>query len=101
MRRANKFIKDTDMRFFFSKSEINNIIVKYYINSNLDENYKKYFFFKFINRFHLNSSSARIVNRCILTCRAGGIVRKLKFSRMTFKQLADKGQINGFKRMSW
>ena len=101
MGHLHKLKKDYSMRFFFAKTEVYNVLFKYYMNTMLDTEYKKYFFYKFVNRFHLNSSSSRIVNRCLVTSRAGGIVRKSKFSRMTFKEFADKGQIPGLRRISW
>jgi small subunit ribosomal protein S14 len=93
-----KLKKDFMTRYFFNKNEINTIIFKYYLNSNLKLKYKKYIFYKYIYRFHLNSSVCRIVNRCLLTGRASGIVRKFMLSRMTFKDFADMGKICGVRR---
>jgi len=100
MGHIHKLNKDYTMRSFFSKREIYNILLKYYINTTIHDDYKKYFFYKFINRFHLNSSSSRVVNRCLLTSRAGGVVRKSKLSRMSFKEFVDKGQVPGMRRIS-
>jgi small subunit ribosomal protein S14 len=94
----HKLKKDLINRNFFKKSEMSNLVFKYYLNSNLDHKYKKYFFYKFVYKFHLNSSSSRIVNRCLLTGRAGGVVRKFMLSRITFKEFADMGQICGVRR---
>jgi hypothetical protein len=64
----HKIKKDKIMRNFFEKKELNNILLKYYINNNnIDINFKNSVFFKFLKNFHLNSSSSRIVNRCIMT----------------------------------
>jgi len=100
MGHVHKLNKDYNMRVFFKKNEISNVLFKYYINTTLDMHYKKYFFYKFINRFHLNSSSSRVVNRCLVTSRAGGVVRKSRLSRMTFKEFTDKGQLPGYRRLS-
>ena len=96
----HKLKKDLKTRQFFKKSEMKNIILKYYINTDIYIEYKKYFFFKFLKNFHLNSSSSRIVNRCVITGRAGGIVRKVRFSRMTFREFADMGKICGIKKVT-
>jgi small subunit ribosomal protein S14 len=93
-----KLKKDSMTRDFFKKNEMNNLLFKYYLNSNLDFKYKSYFFYKFLYRFHLNSSSSRVVNRCLITGRAGGIVRKVMLSRITFKEFAEMGQICGVRR---
>jgi len=101
MGHLHKLNKDYNMRFFFFKGELDNVVFKYYINTALDADYKKYMFYKFLNRFHLNSSSSRIVNRCLVTSRAGGIVRKYRLSRMTFKEFVDKSYMAGFRRITW
>ncbi len=67
----HKIKKDIVNREFFKKSEFNKIILKYYINNhNVDLDYKNLLFYKFIKNFHLNSSSSRIVNRCVFTGRS-------------------------------
>lgn len=94
----HKITKDKITRKFMAKNELNSIIVKYYINQEINNKQKAYIFFKFLNKFHLNSSSARIVNRCILTGRASWVLRKFKISRISFKELADNARIMGIRR---
>ena len=57
--------------------------------------------YKNLKKFHLNSSSSRIVNTCIHTGRSHWILRRFKLSRMTFKKLADYGELNGIRRATW
>jgi len=98
----HKINKDNITRQFFGKSELNKIILKYYINNtNINNDYKNLLFYKFIKNFHLNSSSARIVNRCIMTGKSTWVLRKFKLSRISFKELADYGKINGIRRATW
>jgi hypothetical protein len=66
----HKLKKDLINRKFFNKNEFNFIFLRYINNIDIDKKYKYYFFFKFLKKFHLNSSSSRIVNRCIITGRA-------------------------------
>lgn len=94
----HKIKKDFRNRLFFNKNEFNFIILKYYNNVDIDIKYKYYIFYKFLKQFHLNSSSSRIVNRCIMTGRANWSLRMFKISRMTFKEFADNGYINGVRR---
>jgi small subunit ribosomal protein S14 len=54
-----------------------------------------------LKKFHLNSSSSRIVNTCMHTGRSHWILRRFKLSRMTFKKLADHAQLNGIRRATW
>lgn len=48
-----------------------------------------------------DSSPTRLKNRCELTGRPRGIMRKFKLSRIAFRELAHKGQIPGVKKASW
>ena len=48
-----------------------------------------------------DSSPTRLHNRCEITGRPRGYLRKFKMSRITFRELAHKGQIPGVKKSSW
>lgn len=48
-----------------------------------------------------DSSPTRLKNRCELTGRPRGYLRKFKMSRIAFRELAYKGQIPGVKKSSW
>ncbi|QUG43136.1 30S ribosomal protein S14 [Psychrobacillus sp. INOP01] len=48
-----------------------------------------------------DSSPSRLKNRCELTGRPRGYMRKFNMSRITFRELAHKGQIPGVKKASW
>ena len=48
-----------------------------------------------------NASPCRIVNRCEVTGRRHGFLRRFKMSRITFRELASKGQIPGVTKSSW
>lgn len=48
-----------------------------------------------------NASPTRLHNRCELTGRPHGYLRKFKVSRIAFRELAYKGQIPGVKKASW
>ncbi|MEN1969743.1 30S ribosomal protein S14 [Lentibacillus sp. N15] len=48
-----------------------------------------------------DSSPTRLHNRCELTGRPRGYIRKFKMSRIAFRELAHKGQIPGVKKSSW
>lgn len=67
---SHKLNKDKNIRYFVIKNEINVNLMKYTMNSIDNIDYKKYVFYKFLKKFHLNSSSSRVVNRCIKTGRA-------------------------------
>tara|TARA_B100000530_G_scaffold120369_1_gene74894 strand:- start:407 stop:676 length:270 start_codon:yes stop_codon:yes gene_type:complete len=48
-----------------------------------------------------NASPCRVVNRCEVTGRRHGFLRRFKMSRITFRELASKGQIPGITKSSW
>ncbi|AKP46531.1 MULTISPECIES: 30S ribosomal protein S14 [Bacillus] len=48
-----------------------------------------------------DSSPTRLRNRCEITGRPRGYLRKFKMSRIAFREYAHKGQIPGVKKSSW
>ncbi|MFQ3583083.1 MAG: 30S ribosomal protein S14 [Chloracidobacterium sp.] len=48
-----------------------------------------------------NSSPVRVRNRCALTGRPRGYLRKFGLSRIKFRELALLGEIPGVKKASW
>ncbi|MFC7686081.1 30S ribosomal protein S14 [Ureibacillus sp. GCM10028918] len=48
-----------------------------------------------------DSSPTRLKNRCQVTGRPRGYLRKFKMSRIAFREYAHKGQIPGIKKSSW
>jgi small subunit ribosomal protein S14 len=54
-----------------------------------------------LSRLPRDSSPTRLHNRCKITGRPRGYLRKFKMSRISFRELAHKGQIPGVKKSSW
>ena len=48
-----------------------------------------------------NSSKNRVRNRCEITGRPRGYYRKLRMSRISFRELASSGKIPGMTKSSW
>ncbi|MCG7385392.1 30S ribosomal protein S14 [Paenibacillus sp. ACRRY] len=48
-----------------------------------------------------NASPTRLKNRCELTGRPRGYLRKFKVSRIVFRELAHQGQVPGVTKSSW
>ncbi|MCE4049167.1 MULTISPECIES: 30S ribosomal protein S14 [Bacillaceae] len=48
-----------------------------------------------------DSSPTRLKNRCEVTGRPRGYLRKFNMSRIAFREYAHKGQIPGVKKASW
>lgn len=54
-----------------------------------------------LNKMPRDSSRVRLRNRCQLTGRARGYLRKFKLSRLSFRELASMGMIPGVTKSSW
>lgn len=48
-----------------------------------------------------NSSATRLRNRCSITGRPRAFIRKFGLSRITFRELARKGELPGVTKSSW
>ncbi len=54
-----------------------------------------------LDKLPRNSSPVRLHNRCKLTGRPKGYMRKFGISRVTFRELASQGIIPGITKASW
>ena len=57
--------------------------------------------FEGLDKLPRNASPVRLHNRCKLTGRPKGYMRKFGISRVTFRELASKGMIPGVTKASW
>ena len=54
-----------------------------------------------LQKLPANSSKVRVHNRCGLTGRPRGYMRSFGISRVTFREMALSGKIQGVKKASW
>ncbi len=54
-----------------------------------------------LDKLPKNSSRVRLHNRCMLTGRPKGYMRKFGISRVTFREMASDGKIPGITKASW
>ena len=54
-----------------------------------------------LNKMPRDSSPIRVRNRCALTGRCRGFLRKFKLSRLVFREMASSGAIPGVTKSSW
>lgn len=54
-----------------------------------------------LNKLPKNGSAVRLRNRCQLTGRPRGVLRKFKVSRLSFREMALMGLIPGVTKSSW
>jgi small subunit ribosomal protein S14 len=56
---------------------------------------------KALSKLPRDSSAIRIRNRCLLSGRPRGYIRRYRVSRITFRELALSGKIPGVTKSSW
>ncbi len=54
-----------------------------------------------LNKMPRDGSPTRLRNRCELTGRPRGVLRKFKLSRLCFRELASMGAVPGVTKSSW
>ena len=54
-----------------------------------------------LDKLPRNSSSVRLHNRCNLSGRPKGYMRKFEISRLDFRKMASEGKIPGITKVSW
>ena len=54
-----------------------------------------------LDKLPRNSSAVRLHNRCKLTGRPKGYMRRFGISRVTFREMANDGKIPGIRKASW
>ncbi|NJN27097.1 MAG: 30S ribosomal protein S14 [Cyclobacteriaceae bacterium] len=54
-----------------------------------------------LDKLPKNASPVRLHNRCKLTGRPKGYMRRFGISRVTFREMANDGKIPGIKKASW
>ncbi|GAB2950516.1 30S ribosomal protein S14 [Hymenobacter coalescens] len=57
--------------------------------------------FEGLDKLPRNASPVRLHNRCKLTGRPRGYMRKFGISRVTFREMASAGKIPGVTKASW
>ncbi|MGD1277283.1 MAG: 30S ribosomal protein S14 [Tepidisphaeraceae bacterium] len=84
---------------WISKQKRREAIVKKY--AEIRRQLKKEKNFAALARLPRDSSPTRSHNRCQLTGRSRGVLRKFKISRIMLRELAAAGKIPGLRKASW
>lgn len=93
--------KDARRRRLFSKVETRWVLLRsLFHNQSVSFPFRQFLYEKFLH-FPPNSSPTRIRNRCVVTGRAGSVLRRFRLSRITFRELALAGKLTGISKSSW
>ncbi len=87
--------KDRKKRAFYSKFELDRLNLKVLLIENIDR------ITNIPSNFLKDSSKHRVKNRCVLTSRPKGIMSYFKLSRLSFKNKASFGHLEGIRKSSW
>ncbi|MBU8769308.1 30S ribosomal protein S14 [Cytobacillus oceanisediminis] len=74
------------------------LVLKY---AELRKELKEKGYYEALRKLPRDSSPTRLKNRCQVTGRPRGYLRKFKMSRIAFREYAHKGQVPGVKKSSW
>lgn len=92
--------QDRSRRLAFSSAELDFLLFRVLVrNRLLSPATRSGFYLRFPVRAW--NSVVRVRNRCVLTGRSGSPVSRFKLSRITFRELANSGQLSGVARSSW
>jgi small subunit ribosomal protein S14 len=94
-------VKDKLRRFKFLLLENEKLRLKSMVfNRDLSYDLRCYYMLR-LNYLSRNSSFVRVVNRCLLTNRSHGILRKFQLSRISFKEYVGLNMISSIRKSSW
>lgn len=88
-------IRDKKRRELFKKYEFRRLILKSLLCNELLSFTEKNCIRYLLNKMPKNSSGVRIRNRCILTGRGRGVIRKYRLSRIMLKKYCLLGYVPG------
>jgi ribosomal protein S14 len=100
--RQQIYLKDNKKRHYYEKIEITQKILKVLSFYQTDEFFITRVLKKlFVSNFSKNHFKTCIKNYCIITGRSRGIYKKMRVSRIFFRQLGSEGFFFGLKKASW
>lgn len=93
--------KDKKHRHTFCSGEIRRLVYKVSMRNSECTEADQLHYIDRLNSFNRSSSAVRIRNRCVLTGRARGVLRRYKMSRLQLRALSSNGLVPGVKKASW
>ena len=93
--------KDKKKRRLFQKVEKDQRVWKAILFDENQSEEKRHLAHKKLNELGRIGSKTKIKNRCLLSGRSKSVYRKFKISRIELRELALKGGIPGWTKVSW
>lgn len=93
--------KDNKYRKTYKKFELNKKYYKYIFHNQLLSSETRYKGFKKLVWITHYASISKVKNRCIISSKSKSVSRFFKLSRITFRKLANNGNIVGITKSGW
>jgi ribosomal protein S14 len=101
MKRA-RFLKDNKNRILHKKTEVLQRILKLFDLYKISKFRLSLITHKFFSKVLIKDNlKGRIKNYCINTGRSRGVFKKIRISRISFRQLGSEGFLFGLKKAGW
>jgi ribosomal protein S14 len=98
---ANSIFRDQYRRSLYAKYEVKRFLLKSIIQDfSIDKDIRLKYIHT-LSKLPRNSSLIRVKNRCTLTGRSRSNYRYFRLSRISFRELALKGELPGVTKSSW
>lgn len=98
---VNSIQRDQRRRFLVSKFELRRVQYKALLQNASLPGFLRKQASSLMKKMPRKSTRTRVRNRCILTARGRGVLRFCKISRISFRELASQGVLNGVIKASW
>ncbi len=101
MAKKSKLAKNEKRRILVARQAEQRMQLRQVINDRTATIDEKQAAYARLNRLPRDGSPTRLVNRCAVTGRPRGYMRKFGVSRIVFRELANQGLLPGVRKSSW
>ncbi len=101
MAKKSKLAKNEKRRILVARQAEQRMQLRQVINDRTATIDEKQAAYAQLNRLPRDGSPTRLVNRCAVTGRPRGYMRKFGVSRIVFRELANQGLLPGVRKSSW
>lgn len=101
MAKKSQLARDKKRRMLYERHQAQRADLKAKLRSSWDDPQARWEAQVALQKLPRNSSPTRLKNRCEVTGRSRGYMRKFGLSRITFREMASGGLLPGIRKSSW
>ncbi|PZC47581.1 MAG: small subunit ribosomal protein S14 [Chloroflexi bacterium] len=101
MAKKSQLARDKKRREMHAKHQVQRADLKAKLRESWDNPQARWEIQVALQKLPRNSSPSRLKNRCEVTGRSRGYMRKFGLSRITFREMASQGLLPGIRKSSW